>query len=135
MNCPACGKPMAILEYKGVELDFCLSCRGCWLDWGELGIFLRGELDFSENWDLTGARKGERRCPRCRTRMRVGTLPDVSVEADVCPKRHGVWFDGGELAQVIRARGQGEAPARARQWLQEVFGGDGESAKPEGGGT
>lgn len=123
MNCPVCKEPMVILEYKGVELDFCLTCHGCWLDWGELGIFLNGRLDLSERWDLQGERAGRRRCPRCRRRMRVGRLPDVPLEVDVCSERHGVWLDGGELAQIVSTRATPERVAHAQNWLREVFGG------------
>lgn len=133
MECPACRKPMVILEYKGVELDFCTACKGCWLDWGELGIFLRGELDMAEDWTLVGERTGRRRCPRCRTRMKVGKLPDMDIEVDVCPERHGVWCDGGELVRVVASRASGEAGTRAQQWLREVFEAETKSPTKEGG--
>jgi Zn-finger nucleic acid-binding protein len=126
---------MVILEYKGVELDFCLSCRGCWLDWGELGVFLTGRSDPSEDWSLQAERAGRRRCPRCGRQMRVGKLADVSLEVDVCPDRHGVWLDGGELAQIIMARALPEHSSRAQAWLQEVLGGDTGILQHEGGAT
>lgn len=133
MECPVCRKPMIILEYKGVELDFCVSCKGCWLDWGELGIFLRGELDMGEEWTLVGERTGRRRCPRCRTRMKVGSLSDIAIEVDVCPDRHGIWFDGGELIRVVTARACGEPATRALQWLREVFEAEATGPTNEGG--
>ncbi|MGB9693090.1 MAG: zf-TFIIB domain-containing protein, partial [Candidatus Sumerlaeaceae bacterium] len=34
--CPVCDKPMVTLEWKGVEIDYCLACQGVWLDRGEL---------------------------------------------------------------------------------------------------
>ncbi|NIV72594.1 MAG: hypothetical protein GWN16_11560, partial [Calditrichae bacterium] len=36
MLCPVCKKPMMILEYNEVELDYCPICGGVWLDQGEL---------------------------------------------------------------------------------------------------
>lgn len=36
MNCPNCNTPLHIAERLGVEIDFCQSCRGVWLDRGEL---------------------------------------------------------------------------------------------------
>lgn len=36
MNCPSCVKPLQMTERQGVEIDYCPSCRGVWLDRGEL---------------------------------------------------------------------------------------------------
>ena len=44
-----------------------------------------------------------RRCPICRKKMQkalIGKEPEVLI--DSCRKGHGLWFDGGELAQVIQ---------------------------------
>jgi Zn-finger nucleic acid-binding protein len=37
MQCPVCkDQQLAISERQGVEIDYCPSCRGVWLDRGEL---------------------------------------------------------------------------------------------------
>ena len=36
MGCPACGVSLDISDRQGVEIDHCPSCRGVWLDRGEL---------------------------------------------------------------------------------------------------
>lgn len=37
MNCPVCpDSVLVITDKKGVEIDFCSTCRGVWLDRGEL---------------------------------------------------------------------------------------------------
>lgn len=37
MNCPVCTDVnLAIAERRGIEIDYCPSCRGVWLDRGEL---------------------------------------------------------------------------------------------------
>jgi uncharacterized protein len=37
MRCPACpDQVLTMSERKGVEIDYCPSCRGVWLDRGEL---------------------------------------------------------------------------------------------------
>ena len=36
MLCPVCGTQLAMSERQGVEIDYCPSCRGVWLDRGEL---------------------------------------------------------------------------------------------------
>jgi Zn-finger nucleic acid-binding protein len=37
MMCPKCSKDMKIKTIMDVELDICPSCKGVWLDEGELG--------------------------------------------------------------------------------------------------
>ncbi|MDJ0821158.1 MAG: zf-TFIIB domain-containing protein [Paracoccaceae bacterium] len=36
MQCPIDGTPLVISDRSGVEIDFCPTCRGVWLDRGEL---------------------------------------------------------------------------------------------------
>ncbi len=36
MLCPLCKVPLQTAERHGVEIDYCLQCRGVWLDRGEL---------------------------------------------------------------------------------------------------
>jgi uncharacterized protein len=36
MACPNCGVALVMSERQGVEIDYCPSCRGVWLDRGEL---------------------------------------------------------------------------------------------------
>lgn len=36
LSCPACGESMKLLKLRGVDVDQCTSCRGLWLDAGEL---------------------------------------------------------------------------------------------------
>lgn len=36
MKCPIDGTDLAMAERAGVEIDYCPTCRGVWLDRGEL---------------------------------------------------------------------------------------------------
>lgn len=36
MYCPVCQVPLKMTERYGIEVDYCPSCRGVWLDRGEL---------------------------------------------------------------------------------------------------
>ncbi|MCD2325399.1 zf-TFIIB domain-containing protein [Sphingomonas sp. IC-56] len=35
-TCPVDGSPLSPMERQGIEIDFCPTCRGVWLDRGEL---------------------------------------------------------------------------------------------------
>ena len=36
MLCPTCKTPLTMAERQGIEIDYCPTCRGVWLDRGEL---------------------------------------------------------------------------------------------------
>lgn len=40
MKCPNCNETLLITERQTVEIDYCPSCRGVWLDRGELDKLL-----------------------------------------------------------------------------------------------
>jgi Zn-finger nucleic acid-binding protein len=36
MNCPICKVTLLMSDKQGIEIDYCPTCRGVWLDRGEL---------------------------------------------------------------------------------------------------
>lgn len=36
MNCPVDGTTLTMADRQGIEIDYCPTCRGVWLDRGEL---------------------------------------------------------------------------------------------------
>ena len=128
MLCPDCHDEMLILEYNNVEIDYCDECSGIWLDEGELQLLL-GSSD-GDSPVLTALTekvkdpvKTERQCPVCAKRMHLVDIPlssddaQVTVEIDKCPRNHGLWFDNGELQQII-SLSKGEPVAK---FLGELF--------------
>jgi len=107
MKCPVCNEEMLTLELDGVEIDYCYSCGGIWLDEGELELLLENtELKDKLLASFTLAKRSRekrRRCPICRKKMEKVFLGDEkNILLDRCPKRHGIWFDKGELAEVVQ---------------------------------
>jgi len=110
MLCPACREVMIVVEQDKIELDHCTSCAGVWFDAGELELMLerkgldRGALSLAKIADLPDAETAEkkRRCPVCGRKMKkthIGQEPEVLI--DVCLRGDGLWFDGGEIGQII----------------------------------
>ncbi|MFW6151199.1 MAG: zf-TFIIB domain-containing protein, partial [Chloroflexota bacterium] len=129
MLCPICKTDMLVVEHKRVEMDYCIKCGGVWFDSGELELLLHGlEGESATALDYREARALEvrRRCPVCRRKMTkatVGQSPEVLI--DVCPGGDGLWFDGGELGQLVRQRGRISrgvgAERKALAFLGETF--------------
>jgi uncharacterized protein len=121
MECPACHKQMIILEFHQVELDFCLACRGCWMDRGELGLLFHGKPDLPGDFHIESETKSKRRCPRCRKKMRAGILPGTGIEVDVCAP-DGIWLDQDEPQAIAKKTAETERGAVFIEFVSSVFG-------------
>lgn len=108
MNCVVCKEPMVVLELDEVEIDHCLTCRGIWLDSGELELLLGDPAEVNSMLAQLAANEeaasGKRRCPICRKKMEIVSVSgERPVRIDRCRKHHGLWFDSGELEEVLTA--------------------------------
>ena len=128
MICPTCKSDMIVIEHNRIELDYCTDCQGVWLDSGELELLL--ESMSLESTDLflgnilnsieANSSEKKRRCPICGRKMNkttIGQEPEVLI--DVCPQGDGLWFDGGEVGQLIRQLA--EKPSERPGSQQEII--------------
>ena len=124
MNCPVCGKPLIILERNNIEVDYCLSCNGFWLDAGELEILYQifnGNSDIMSPFKYPSIKSDERKykCPVCSAKMKKVRINGIVV--DVCPNTDGIWFDKGELSDVINKLGNSSEKSEIINFLGENF--------------
>jgi Zn-finger nucleic acid-binding protein len=135
MICPVCKYDMIVVEYHNIELDYCNTCKGVWFDSGELELLLKSQglkepkalFDgvFSSQEAVSPEKK--RNCPVCGHKMKktaIGEQPEILI--DICRDGHGLWFDGGEVAQLIRHVAGEHPPKRDSKgqvisFLEEVF--------------
>jgi uncharacterized protein len=106
MNCPKCRKPMVVLELDQVEIDYCTACKGVWLDSGELEILLGDTHHHPKLLPDTQSSEKKVRCPKCARKMnkiRIGQPDGILI--DSCTENHGLWFDGGELEELLKIEG------------------------------
>ncbi len=47
MACPVDGTPLTMSERSGIEIDYCPTCRGVWLDRGELDKIIERNAETS----------------------------------------------------------------------------------------
>ena len=127
MKCPVCQDAMVVLELDEVEIDHCLTCGGIWLDAGELELLLDSESDRAAV--LNSFRCAEpspekpRRCPICLKAMEKVLCAGRRgpVRLDRCKFQDGIWFDKGELRDVLAAADPG-LNSRVLGLLKEMFG-------------
>ena len=126
MRCPNCHRDMIVVEYKQIELDHCPNCRGVWFDAGELELLLKtaGMPSVVPLAQAVRTAEEKRRCPICNRWMNKVSLCDKPVvPVDACTVGHGLFFDGGELQQVLGELAK-EAPAcdqPSLSFISEVF--------------
>ena len=135
MLCPVCKCDMIVVEYRHIELDYCTVCKGVWFDSGELELLLEAHRMEDTNLFLHNtlnspeaiSSEKKRRCPICGHKMKkttIGEQPKILI--DMCSKEHGLWFDGGEVTQLIRQLAGEHPPKRDSRervisFLEEVF--------------
>lgn len=134
MICPACHHAMVIVEHENIELDYCTNCKGVWFDSGELELLLEAAelenygifLDRIINSREASSTEKKRRCPICNKKMKKSYIDeDNQLLVDICKKQHGIWFDGGEVADLLKLVSEKSAQAGSRgkvlSFLGDVF--------------
>ena len=110
MICPICHNPMIVVEREKIELDYCINCSGVWFDSGELDLLLEhmglenNMLHLTNMLALPEYKTAEKKwkCPICNQKMKRATIDrERKVLIDICPHGDGLWFDGGEINQII----------------------------------
>jgi Zn-finger nucleic acid-binding protein len=126
---------MFVVEYKQIELDYCHSCKGVWFDAGELDLLLEAaglkhvRQTLGDVLRLPEAHTSEkkRRCPICNINMKkVKIGGETGVMIDACIRHDGLWFDGGEVADLIkiisaRSTVKRETESEIMGFLKDVF--------------
>ncbi len=127
MDCPVCKNAMIALELAEVEVDYCTDCGGIWLDAGELELLLgnseRAEQLLNSFKINTLISEKRRKCPICLKKMQKSTV-DISPPAlnlDKCSKGDGLWFDKGELQDII-SRAVLDKDNKIQKLLADMFG-------------
>ena len=135
MMCPVCKYDMIVVEYRSIELDYCNSCKGVWFDSGELELLLKSQgleepktfFDGILNSQEAVSSEKKRDCPICSHKMKktaIGGQPEILI--DICRDKHGLWFDGGEVSQLIKRLADEHLPKHDSKeqvisFLEEVF--------------
>lgn len=108
MICPKCSdKPTleARVDSGGVEYDLCPSCRGMWLDAGELELVLTPAAGKAEAQGLLNPKPAPETCPRCGGALQKGGFISPALILEQCTACKGIWLDRDELRIVAKLVG------------------------------
>ena len=127
MDCPVCKNAMITLELEDVEIDHCTDCGGIWLDTGELELLLDNPKQAKKLLDSfkinSKSAEKPRKCPICLKKMRkiIVSLSTPALLIDKCRKGDGLWFDKGELQNILNTA-QLDEDNKIQKLLAGMFG-------------
>ena len=105
MNCPHCHEPSLVetMTKGGVLVDVCKTCKGVWLDRGEVFFFSRKpkELERLARFRFDGAESIEPRMPALPDQLSEVPFLRPDLKVDRCHECEGYWFDAGELNKAM----------------------------------
>ena len=107
VKCLKCSVPMEeVLTRKGVLIDVCPSCKGGWLDQGELNFFSKDRKTLN-NYEINGLEKTHKindKCPKCASEMQSGCIPVCSYQVKECLSCKGLFLDAHEFNKLQGAK-------------------------------
>ena len=121
LSCPTCKVILYPFTTSGIQVDFCTSCSGVWLDQGELEK-LYGSWGIVDIEGVAGEPSSDARprpeqaaalgCPACPTDL--VRLEVRGAALDACPGCGGLWLDHGELGPALDSLGKDGDPDRIK---------------------
>jgi len=126
MDCPICRSAMITLELTDVEIDYCTNCGGIWLDSGELELLLddaeQARRLLNSFQQSVSAVEPSRKCPICDRKMAevIVGRSEPPLVIDKCPRSDGLWFDKGELENIL-AHARLDDDNRIQRLLADMF--------------
>ena len=128
MKCPVDGTPLMVVERNNIELDYCPTCKGIWFDADELELLaeaLNKNIEIPNIRELPQYSSSEapRKSPRTGKKMDKVNLGDEEnpIIIDRDPLGLGLWFDQGELGDVIRRYSGEHGTGEIVKFIGETF--------------
>jgi Zn-finger nucleic acid-binding protein len=129
-NCPRCSGALTARRYGELDVEECDGCGGLMVAQQVMDRIVQNKdaptnvrVALPERSSVREAQVSYIRCPQCGDMMNRRAFGQISgVVVDVC-RDHGVWFDPGELGQVlafVEKGGLGEARRRETETLNEA---------------
>lgn len=101
INCPKCKTSTKPFNFEtDLIFDRCESCKGMWMDKGELARISFSEHDFPETVQFEQAYETKFECPKCTHDLYQVGYGGTKHRVEVCRSCEGLWLDSSELKAV-----------------------------------
>ncbi len=89
MKCPVDDTTLAISDRHGIEIDYCPSCRGVWLDRGELEKVIEREARWVEDSIADRDKPTAKPAEKPKKKKVTSFLQDLMAVSSAEDRRHG----------------------------------------------
>jgi len=103
MKCTKCNGEFKTENFKGIEIDRCVSCKSIWLDYDELDQLEDTVWDHDESKGslFFGTQPSTIKCPKCGTEMKKINYRFYDLELEICPNSCGFYLDVDEELRIL----------------------------------
>ncbi len=126
MLCPKCKKEMIVVERDRLELDWCPFCKGFWFDHREWEIlcqklYMTRDVAPVDIYSVPKINVNEetRICPICNEKTEKFQIYGVTL--DRCKNKHGIWFDKGEISELLNKSQRKTQGENSINFMGEIF--------------
>lgn len=112
MKCPKCGSDLTPTVQHKVDVNFCNSCKGMWIERQEFEQLEDEAFDLDEHAKGTlvfSSTATTAKCPECDALLRRFNYRLYDLELEFCANQHGYWLDEGEDTRVLELMRKTEA--------------------------
>jgi Zn-finger nucleic acid-binding protein len=106
-GCPHCGGPFDRVTTRSYSYERCQRCKGLWVSSDVVGAMAHAMVPGTRLSFTQVRRRTSRPCPDCGSPMQAAVLFHIPIDR-CAEKKHGVFFDKDELAQVLERVGSEE---------------------------
>jgi Zn-finger nucleic acid-binding protein len=121
LKCPNCNSNLVPTTRHKIEVNYCQSCKGMWLEYEELDQLEDEVFDFGEAAKGTLAFSSTpttAKCPECSALLKRFRYRFYDLEMEFCENQHGFWLDDDEDTRILELMKKEEANY-ARKLLAE----------------
>ncbi|HUH93449.1 MAG TPA: zf-TFIIB domain-containing protein [Casimicrobiaceae bacterium] len=125
MKCPKCGSDLVPTVRHKIQVNYCQSCKGMWLESQELGQLEDEVFDFGEHAKgtlVSGVTPTGDKCPECNAYLKKFRYRFYDLEMEFCEHQHGYWLDDDEDTRVLDLMKQEEAQLERKLLAEEKWG-------------
>ena len=104
MKCPKCNSDLIPAIRHKINVNYCPTCKGMWLDRQELEQLEDEAFDFGEAAKGTlifGSTPTADKCPECAALLKSFSYRFYDLEMEFCENLHGYWLYDDEDTRVL----------------------------------
>jgi Zn-finger nucleic acid-binding protein len=112
LKCPKCNSDLIPTIRHKIEVNYCQSCKGMWLESQELEQLEDEVFDFGEHAKGTlifNSTPTATKCPECNALLKRFKYRLYDLEMDFCENQHGYWLTDDEDTRVLEVMKKEEA--------------------------